>query len=93
MLVEKIVRDPPAAQVHVYIGELGIKRNNPDYHKLLVMDNVLGTGPGFTYRLSATLRDRQGLAYTVTATTNSAGMEPGIFSGFVDLPDKIPGGP
>ena len=37
------------------------------------MDNVLGTGPGFTDRLSATLRDRQGLAYTVTATDHQLG--------------------
>ncbi|HEV3386828.1 MAG TPA: pitrilysin family protein, partial [Gemmata sp.] len=27
----KIVSDPDAAQVHVYIGALGIKRNNPDF--------------------------------------------------------------
>jgi len=89
--VEKIISDPNAAQVHVYIGELGITRDNPDYYKLLVMDNVLGTGPGFTYRLSATLRDRQGLAYTVTATiASSAGLEPGTFSGYVGtFPDKF----
>lgn len=90
-VTEKLISDPNAAQVHVYIGQLGIKRNNPDYYKLLVMDNVLGTGPGFTYRLSATLRDRQGLAYTVTATiASSAGLEPGTFSGYVGtFPDRF----
>ena len=62
-----VVTDPSAAQVHVFIGHLGITRKDPDYYTLLVMDNVLGTGPGFTDRLSANLRDRQGLAYTVTA--------------------------
>ena len=83
-VTEKIVTDPEAAQVHVYIGQLGITRANPDYYKLLVMDNVLGTGPGFTDRLSATLRDRQGLAYTVHATiTSSAGKEPGTFTGYI----------
>jgi zinc protease len=87
----KIVSDPAAAQVHVYIGQLGIKRDNPDYHRLLVMDNVLGTGPGFTDRLSSTLRDRQGLAYTVTAAiTGSAGKEPGAFTGYIGtFPDKF----
>jgi zinc protease len=81
---EKIVTDPNAAQVHVYIGHLGITRNNPDYYKLLVMDNVLGVGPGFTDRLSANLRDRAGLAYTVNASiTGSAGKEQGTFTGFV----------
>src|SRR5437763_5044356 len=55
------------------------------------MDNVLGTGPGFTDRLSSTLRDRQGLAYTVNATiTNSAGTQPGTFTGYIGtFPDKF----
>jgi zinc protease len=81
---EKIVSDANAAQVHIFIGHLGITRDNPDYYKLLVMDNVLGVGPGFTDRLSANIRDRLGLAYTVTASiTGSAGKEPGAFTGFV----------
>ena len=88
---EKIVSEPNAAQVHVYIGHLGIKRDHPDYYKLLVMDNVLGVGPGFTDRLSSNLRDRLGLAYTVNASiANSAGKEPGTFTGFVGtFPDKF----
>ena len=90
---EKIVPDTTAAQIHVFIGHLGIKRNDPDYYKLLVMDNVLGTGPGFTDRLSANLRDRQGLAYTVTAQiTGSAGDEPGTFTGYIGtFPEQVPG--
>ncbi len=88
---QKIVSDPTAAQTHIYIGHLGITRDNPDYYKLLVLDNVLGTGPGFTDRLSSTLRDRQGLAYTVTATiTPTAGTEPGTFTGYIGtFPDKF----
>lgn len=88
---EQIVSDAGAAQVHVFIGRLGITRNSPDYYKLLVMDNVLGTGPGFTDRLSSSLRDRLGLAYTVNATiTSSAGKQPGTFTGFVGtFPDKF----
>ncbi len=88
---EKIVTDPSAAQVHVYIGHLGVTRASPDYYKLLVLDNVLGVGPGFTDRLSANLRDRLGLAYTVNASiANSAGKEPGAFTGFVGtFPDKF----
>src|SRR5262249_19220791 len=64
---QKILTMPEAAQLHFYMGHVGVRRNNPDYYKLLVMDNVLGTGPGFTDRLSARLRDREGLAYTVNA--------------------------
>ena len=44
---------PDAAQVAFYMGHPGIRRNSPDYYKLLVMDYILGTGPGFTDRLSA----------------------------------------
>ena len=87
---EIIVPDPTAAQTHVYLGHLGVTRNHPDFYPLLVMDNVLGTGPGFTDRLSATLRDRQGLAYTVTAQiAASASEQPGTFTGYIGtFPDK-----
>ena len=86
-----ILSDPTAAQTHVYLGHLGVTRNDPDYHALVVMDNVLGTGPGFTDRLSANLRDRQGLAYTVTAQIGaSAGEQPGTFQGYIGtFPDKF----
>ncbi len=88
---QKILSDPSAAQTHVFIGHAGILRSDPDYYKLLVMDNVLGTGPGFTDRLSANLRDRQGLAYTVRATIcDSAGDQPGAFTGYIGtFPDKF----
>ena len=89
--IQKIISDPTASQTHVFIGHIGITRKNPDYYKLLVMDNVLGTGPGFTDRLSASLRDRQGLAYTVRATiADSAGEQPGTFTGYIGtFPEKF----
>ncbi len=85
-----ILSDPTAAQTHVYLGHLGVTRADPDYYALVVMDNVLGTGPGFTDRLSANLRDRQGLAYTVTAQIGaSAGEQPGTFQGYIGtFPEK-----
>jgi zinc protease len=53
------------------------------------MDNVLGTGAGFTDRLSSNLRDRQGLAYTVRATiASSAGTQPGVFEGYANPAPK-----
>ncbi len=90
-VTERIVSDKSAAQVHVYIGHLGVTRQDPDYYKLLVMDNVLGVGPGFTDRLSSTLRDRQGLAYTVNASiSGSASNQPGAFTGYIGtFPDKF----
>jgi zinc protease len=88
---ETIISEPSAAQLTMYLGHLGIKRDNPDYYKLMVMDYVLGTGSGFTDRLSADLRDRQGLAYSVSARiTGSAGEEPGMFIGHIGtFPDKL----
>jgi zinc protease len=75
---------PQASQLHFFMGHVGVRRDNPDYYKLLVMDYVLGTGPGFTDRLSSRLRDREGLAYTVSASiTNSAGTEPGAFTCYI----------
>ena len=44
-------------QVHVYLGHLGIRRQDPDYATLVVMDHVLGTGPGFTNRITRRLRE------------------------------------
>jgi zinc protease len=81
---QKILTMPEAAQMQFYMGHVGIRRDNPDYYKLLVMDYVLGTGPGFTDRLSARLRDREGLAYTVQANiTSSADLEPGVFRCYI----------
>ncbi len=86
---EKIVSMADAAQLHFLLGHPGIRRDNPDYFKLLVMDYVLGTGPGFTDRLSSRLRDREGLAYTVTGSiTGSAGLEPGTFTCYVGTEAK-----
>jgi zinc protease len=81
---QKIITMAQAQQLHFYMGHVGIRRSNPDFYKLLVMDYVLGTGPGFTDRLSARLRDRLGLAYTVNANiTSTAGEQPGLFTCYV----------
>jgi len=88
--VDKIITDDNSSQVYIYLGQIGIRRNNADYYKLLVMDNVLGSGVGFTDRLSSNLRDRQGLAYTVRASiTDTADIEPGLFLAHIGTaPDK-----
>jgi len=82
--VEQIITMPDAEQLQFLMGHPGIRRSNPDYYKLLVMDYILGTGPGFTDRLSSQLRDREGLAYTVTANiSGSASEEPGLFTCYI----------
>jgi zinc protease len=88
---QRIISMPQSAQLYVYLGHAGIMRLDPDYYKLLVMDYVLGTGTGFTDRLSSTLRDRQGLAYSVSASiTNNAAEVVGTFTGSIGtFPDKF----
>lgn len=82
---EKIISLRKSSQLNIFLGHVGIRRNDPDYYRLLVMDHILGVGGGgFTDRLSSRLRDRQGLAYTVSASiTATAGDEPGTFSAFI----------
>jgi zinc protease len=71
-------------QVHVYLGHAGVRRTDPDYYVLSVMDHVLGTGPGFTSRCARRLRDELGLCYAVSAgITPSAGEEPGAFTAYI----------
>ncbi len=41
----------------------GIKRDNPDYYSLLVMNDILGGG-GFTSRIMNSVRSDEGLAYS-----------------------------
>jgi zinc protease len=78
--VSEVVSMPETVQLQFLLGHRGIKRDDPDYYALLVMDHVLGTGPGFTDRLSSSLRDREGLAYTVSAQIcSSADLRPGVF--------------
>ncbi len=77
------------SQVHVYLGHLGIARSDPDYAALVVMDHVLGTGPGFTNRISRRLRDELGLAYSVSANIHgSAGILPGMFTAYIGTSPK-----
>lgn len=68
-------------QAYIYLGHLGVRRDNPDYYTLLVMDHILGSAPGFTSRLMKRLREEEGLAYSVySSTAESSEVEPGRFA-------------
>ncbi len=56
--------DQPLAQASVVMGHLGIARTDPDFYPVVVMNYMLGGG-GFASRLVASVRDKQGLAYSV----------------------------
>jgi len=53
----------PSTQTHILIGEIGIRRNDPDYFPLLVGNYVLGGG-GFQSRLTDEIRTQRGLSYS-----------------------------
>ena len=54
----------PSQQAHVYLGQLGIARGDPDYFTLYTGNHVLGGG-GFTSRLVKKIRMERGLSYSV----------------------------
>src|SRR6266852_5158125 len=64
-------------QSTVEMVHLGIQRDNPDYYAVTVMNEVLGGG--FSGRLMASLRTRQGLAYSVGGGVGASYDHPGIF--------------
>ncbi len=51
-------------QATILVGHLGISRTNPDFYAVTVMNYILGAG-GFSSRLMDSIRDNQGLAYSV----------------------------
>ncbi len=53
-----------SAQAHVLIGQPGFKRDDPDFFALTVGNYVLGGG-GFVSRLTAEVREKRGLSYSV----------------------------
>ncbi|MBI5100856.1 MAG: insulinase family protein [Nitrospirae bacterium] len=60
--VVKINKD--IKQTSIVLGHLGMRRDNPDYYAVSVMNYILGGG-GFASRLVDNIRDNRGLAYSV----------------------------
>jgi zinc protease len=54
----------PATQTHIYVGQPGIRRGDPDYFPLYVGNYILGGG-GLVSRLSVEVREKRGLSYSV----------------------------
>lgn len=59
VLIEKNI-----TQANIMIGHEGLRREDPDYYAVLVMNYILGGG-GFSSRLMQTVRDDMGLAYDI----------------------------
>ena len=68
-------------QANIMLGHLGIKRDNPDYYAVSVMNYILGGG-GFASRLMDNIRDNKGLAYDVhssfSANKHSGSFQAGL---------------
>lgn len=65
-------------QANIILGNLGMKRRNPDFYAFQIMNYILGGG-GFASRLMDDIRVNRGLAYSV-GSSFSPGLEPGPFS-------------
>jgi zinc protease len=61
----QLIRIPfPSKQAHVYLGQPGIRRDDPDYFPLYLGNHILG-GSGFNSRLVKEVRVKRGLSYSV----------------------------
>jgi zinc protease len=74
------------SQAHLVVGFRGLTLDDPDRHTLELISQLLAGQGG---RLFLELRDRQSLAYTVSAS-NVEGLAPGYFSIYIaTAPDKM----
>jgi zinc protease len=63
-------------QSAIFMVDLGITRDNPDYYAVQVMNQVLSGG--FASRLFSNIRSKKGLAYAVFGSVGSAFDHPGV---------------
>jgi zinc protease len=56
--------DFPSTQTHVYVGQPGMRRLDPDYFPLYVGNHILG-GSGLVSLLMEEVREKRGLSYSV----------------------------
>ena len=60
---EEIRIEHPSSQVHILLGQPGLRRGDPDYFPLYVGNHILGGG-GFVSRLYKEVREKRGLSYS-----------------------------
>lgn len=76
-----------SAQAHVFIGQPGFKRDDPDFFALTVGNYILGGG-GFVSRLTNEVREQRGLSYSVYSYF-APGLHAGAFTlGLQTRPDQ-----
>lgn len=67
----------PSTQSHLYLGQPGMRRGDPDYFPLYVGNHILG-GSGLVSLLSDEVREKRGLSYSVYSYFLPM-RQPGIF--------------
>lgn len=77
--VYHVEKDIP--QGKVFIGERSVRRDDPDYFPLLVMNDILGGG-GFTSRIMSKVRSDEGLAYSAGSRMSMPPYYPGVFRAY-----------
>jgi len=76
-----------SAQAHVLLGQPGYKRDDPAFFAMTVGNYILGGG-GFVSRLTAEVREKRGLSYSVYSYF-SPGLHAGAFTvGLQTRPDQ-----
>jgi zinc protease len=61
---KKVDHSFPSSQSHIFVGQPGVRRGDPDYFPLYVGNHVLG-GSGFGSLLVKEVREERGLSYSV----------------------------
>lgn len=67
----------PSTQSHIYVGQIGVTRTDPDYFPLYVGNHILG-GNGLVSILSQEIREQRGLSYNAYSSLLPM-QEPGPF--------------
>lgn len=80
------VVDRDVSQSYIELGHFGLKRTDPDFNAVRVMNYILGGG-GFTSRLLKKIRSEQGLAYSIYSSFAPGVLFKGYFS--VALQTKV----
>jgi zinc protease len=81
-----VVNKAGAVQSNLRIGHIGIKRNNPDFLAVTVMNTILGGF--FGSRINLNLREKHGFTYGARSNFNSR-FYPGEFSVDADVRNEV----
>lgn len=75
---QEVVRKKDTHQAHVLIGTRAYSARDPKHQSLYLLNNILG-GPGMNSRLNISLREKNGLVYTVESSM-TAYTDTGVWS-------------